>query len=47
MRLGILWFAHAGYVFYYRVLPKDAGIRVLRVFHGAQDHRRAIRDERA
>jgi toxin ParE1/3/4 len=47
VRPGILWFSHAGYVFYYRALPEDAGIRVLRVFHGAQDHHRAFRDELA
>jgi toxin ParE1/3/4 len=47
LRPGILWFAHAGYVFYYRALPDGPGIRVLRVFHGARDHRRAMRDEPA
>lgn len=47
LRPGILWFAHAGYVFYYRALPEGSGIRVLRVFHGARDHRQVMREEPA
>jgi len=35
-------FPYTDYVFYYRVMTKGQGIRLLRVFHGARDHRTAM-----
>ncbi len=39
---GVLWFPYADYVFYYRIMPMGQGIRILRVFHGARNHRAAM-----